>query len=170
MKQAESDAPARRVRPVEPALSTETEPGGFGSVFRTRLAYLMNGNSVLQRSINIQELADEIGISRPAVRKYLKPSDHREITVPSALVVCRIARFFHTSPNFLLGFDEQVPDEDKMSAESDSYSALGLSQASVERLKALRERAGNDPQAAALLKLLDRLICSYASEAEKLFP
>lgn len=168
MKKEEGDAPARRVRPVEPALSADNETGGFGPVFRTRLAYLMNGNSALRRPINIQELADEIGISRPAVRKYLKPSDRREITVPSALVVCRIARFFHTSPNFLLGFDEQVPDEDKMSAESDSYHALGLSQAAVDRLKALRAQAAEDEKAATLLTLLDRLICSYTDEVGKL--
>ena len=42
-------------------------------------------------------LTDEIDISRPAVRKYIKPNDRREVTVPSALVVSRIARFFHTA-------------------------------------------------------------------------
>lgn len=169
MKKEEGDASERRVRPVEPTLAANNDSAGFGPVFRTRLTYLMNGNSALQRPINIQELADEIGISRPAVRKYLRPSDRREITVPSALVVCRIARFFRTSPNFLLGFDEEVPEEEKMSAESDSYNALGLSQAAVDRLKTLRGRAAQDPQAAALLRLLDRVICSYTDEAEKLY-
>lgn len=61
--------------------------GGFGSVFRDRLTYLMNGNNVYGKPVNTQELADEIDISRPAVRKYLKPNDRREVTVPSALVV-----------------------------------------------------------------------------------
>lgn len=169
MKKEEDDAPVRRVRPVEPALSDERDLNGFGPVFRARLTYLMNGNSALRRPINTQELADEIGISRPAVRKYLRPSDRKEITVPSALIVCRIARFFHTSPNFLLGFDEEAPEEEKMSAESDSYSALGLSQAAIDRLKAMRSRAAKDPQMAAQLKLLDRVICSYADEAGKLY-
>lgn len=168
MKKEEDGAPERRVRPVDPALTTGNDSAGFGPTFRTRLTYLMNGNSALQRPVNIQELADEIGISRPAVRKYLRPSDHREITIPSALIVCRIAHFFRTSPNFLLGFDEDVPEAEKMSAESDSYSALGLNQAAVDRLKALRERAAKDAQAAALLKLLNRMICSYADEAEKM--
>lgn len=45
--------------------------GGFGSVFRDRLTYLMNGNNVYGKPVNTQELADEINISRPAVRKYL---------------------------------------------------------------------------------------------------
>ena len=67
--------------------------GGFGSVFRDRLTYLMNGNNVYGKPVNTQELADEIDISRPAVRKYLKPNDRREVTVPSALVVSRIARY-----------------------------------------------------------------------------
>lgn len=66
---------------------------GFGNVFRDRLTYLMNGNNVYGKPVNTQELADEIDISRPAVRKYIKPNDRREVTVPSALVVSRIARF-----------------------------------------------------------------------------
>ena len=73
--------------------------GGFGNVFRDRLTYLMNGNNVYGKPVNTQELADEIDISRPAVRKYLKPNDRREVTVPSALVVSRIARYFRTTPN-----------------------------------------------------------------------
>ena len=85
--------------------------GGFGSVFRDRLTYLMNGNK-----IKTQERADEIDISRPAVRKYLKPNDRREVTVPSALVVSRIARYFRTTPNFLLGFDEAADSEDAQRA------------------------------------------------------
>ena len=86
--------------------------GGFGSVFRDRLTYLMSGNNVYGKPVNTQELADEIDISRPAVRKYLKPNDRREVTVPSALVVSRIARYFRTTPNFLLGFDEAADDAD----------------------------------------------------------
>ena len=58
---------------------------GFGNVFRDRLTYLMNGNNVYGKPVNTQELADEIDISRPAVRKYIKPNDRREVTVPSAL-------------------------------------------------------------------------------------
>lgn len=93
---------------------------GFGNVFRDRLTYLMNGNNVYGKPVNTQELADEIDISRPAVRKYIKPNDRREVTVPSALVVSRIARFFHTTPNFLLGFDTEIGSEDAQRAgESD---------------------------------------------------
>ena len=35
--------------------------GGFGSVFRDRLTYLMNGNNALGKAVNIQELADAVG-------------------------------------------------------------------------------------------------------------
>ena len=110
--------------------------GGFGSVFRDRLTYLMNGNNVYGKPVNTQELADEIAISRPAVRKYLKPNDRREVTVPSALVVSRIARYFRTTPNFLLGFDEAADDADAQRAgESDVYSSLGLSQEAIDGLR-----------------------------------
>ena len=71
---------------------------GFGNVFRDRLTYLMNGNNVYGKPVNTQELADEIDISRPAVRKYIKPNDRREVTVPSALV----GRFFRLHPQAVL--------------------------------------------------------------------
>lgn len=115
--------------------------GGFGSVFRDRLTYLMNGNNVYGKPVNTQELADEIDISRPAVRKYLKPNDRREVTVPSALVVSRIARYFRTTPNFLLGFDEAADDADAQRAgESDVYSSLGLSQEAINGCTACMRR------------------------------
>ena len=101
--------------------------GGFGSVFRDRLTYLMNGNNVYGKPVNTQELADEIAISRPAVRKYLKPNDRREVTVPSALVVSRIARYFRTTPNFLLGFDEAADDADAQRAGESAPVPLRLS-------------------------------------------
>ena len=97
--------------------------GGFGSVFRDRLTYLMNGNNVYGKPVNTQELADEIDISRPAVRKYLKPNDRREVTVPSALVVSRIARDFRTTPNFLLGFDEACMNSIDSSVELPRHSS-----------------------------------------------
>ena len=144
--------------------------GGVAAyVFRDRLTYLMNGNNVYGKPVNTQELADEIDISRPAVRKYLKPNDRREVTVPSALVVSRIARYFRTTPNFLLGFDEAADDADAQRAgESDVYSALGLSQEAIDGLHRLHAQAVTDPKAADLQRLLDRLICSYAHEADKL--
>jgi len=151
------------------ALRNDEAAGGFGSVFRDRLTYLMNGNNVYGKPVNTQELADEIDISRPAVRKYLKPNDRREVTVPSALVVSRIARYFRTTPNFLLGFDEVADDADAQRAgESDVYSSLGLSQEAIDGLHRLHAQAVTDPKAADLQRLLDKLICSYAHEADKL--
>lgn len=142
---------------------------GFGNVFRDRLTYLMNGNNVYGKPVNTQELADEIDISRPAVRKYIKPNDRREVTVPSALVVSRIARFFHTTPNFLLGFDAEIGSEDAQRAgESDVYNALGLSQEAIDGLHRLRAQAVTESRAAELLRLLDKLICSYTHETDKL--
>ena len=89
--------------------------------------------------------------------------------MPSALVVSRIARYFRTTPNFLLGFDEAADDADAQRAgESDVYSALGLSQEAIDGLHRLHAQAVTDPKAADLQRLLDRLICSYAHEADKL--
>ena len=44
----------------------------MNDVFRKRLSYLMNGNNSLSRAVGIQELADSVGVSRPAIRKYIK--------------------------------------------------------------------------------------------------
>ena len=135
--------------------------GGFGSVFRDRLTYLMNGNNVYGKPVNTQELADEIDISRPAVRKYLKPNDRREVTVPSALVVSRIARYFRTTPNFLLGFDEAADDADAQRAgESDVYSSLGLSQEAIDGLHRLHAQAVTDPKAADLQRLRAEMLAT----------
>ena len=65
---------------------------GFGNVFRDRLTYLMNGNNVYGKPVNTQELADEIDISRPAVRKYIKPNDRREVTVLSLIHISEPTR------------------------------------------------------------------------------
>lgn len=93
--------PKRRERVLDAA---ETPPAGeetMNEVFRKRLTYLMNGNNPSGKPVNIQELADAVGVSRPAIRKYLKPKGSP--TTPGADTVCAIARYFGTTPDFLLG-------------------------------------------------------------------
>lgn len=163
----------RRERPVEatdvyvPESEGEENPN---QVFRKRLVYLMNGNNALGKTVNIQELADAVGISRPAIRKYLKPRDHGDATSPSALTVCRIARYFGVTPDFMLGFDSGEKDEQtvRLGYESDFYNALGLNQHTLEKLRALRALQGvrrTGEQAGAMLAMLDRQICSFADDA-----
>ena len=148
-------------------------PGGgeetINDAFRKRLAYLMNGNNALGKAVNIQELADAVGVSRPAIRKYLKPKGSP--TTPGADTVCAIARFFGTTPDFLLGFDAPDTEASRMALESEYFNALGLNQRTIDRLRALRERQADErvsARAAALLAMLDRLICGFADDAEKL--
>lgn len=139
----------------------------MNDIFRKRLAYLMNGNNAQGKSVNIQELADSVGVSRPAIRKYLKPKGGAP-TTPSASTVCEIARYFGTTPDFLLGFDEPDTDAARMALESDYYNALGLNQRTIDALRALRERQGDErvsDGAAALLSMLDRIICDFAEDA-----
>ena len=141
----------------------------MNDVFRKRLAYLMNGNNDQGKPVNIQELADAVGVSRPAIRKYLKPKGGP--TTPGADTVCAIARFFGTTPDFLLGFDEPAAEAARRALERDYYNALGLNQRTIDRLRALRERQGDErvsEKAAALLAMLDKIICDFAEDAEKL--
>ncbi len=164
--------PKRRERVLDAAETFVPESGQetINDVFRKRLAYLMNGNNAAGRPVNIQELADAVGVSRPAIRKYLKPKGGAP-TTPGAATVCEIARYFGTTPDFLLGFDEPDTDASRKALESDYFNALGLNQRTIDRLKALRERQA-DPhtgeKAASLLAMLDRLICSFADDAVKL--
>ena len=99
----------RRERPIEAAEVFVPGDGEatMNDIFRKRLANLMNGNNGLGKSVNIQELADAVGVSRPAIRKYLKPKGTP--TTPSAATVSAIARYFGTTPDFLLGFDDRTP-------------------------------------------------------------
>ncbi len=170
-----SDKPgekSRRQRPIDAkdVFVPELEEPDMNGIFRKRLTYLMNGNNPMDKPVNIQELADAVGVSRPAIRKYLMPKDHGEPTTPSAATVCRIARYFGTTPNFLLGFDEPAGDGEsvRLAHESEFYNRLGLNQRTIEKLRALREKRSHEVEAeraAALMAMLDRQICDFVDDA-----
>ncbi len=167
----EKQQKSRRERPIEAAEVFVPGDGeaSMNDVFRKRLAYLMNGNNGQGKAVNIQELADAVGVSRPAIRKYLKPKGSP--TTPSAATVCAIARFFGTTPDFLLGFDDPDTEAGRRALESDYYNALGLNQKTIDRLKGLRELQADEKlgeRAAALMAMLDRQVCALAGEAEQL--
>ena len=156
-------APRRRARPIDAkdvfAPGAESGEAGMNDIFRMRLAYLMNGNNAQGKAVNIQELADAVGVSRPAIRKYLKPKGGA------------IARDFGTTPDFLLGFDTPDTEAGRRALESDYYNALGLNQRTIDRLRSLREKRADErlsERAAALMAMLDRLICDFAEDAEEL--
>ena len=93
-------APRRRERPIDAkdvfAPGVESGEAGMNDIFRMRLAYLMNGNNAQGKAVNIQELADAVGVSRPAIRKYLKPKGGAA-TTPSAATVCATSARRRTS-------------------------------------------------------------------------
>lgn len=168
----EKPVKSRRERPIEAAEVFVPGDGeaSMNDIFRKRLAYLMSGNNKQGKPVNIQELADAVGVSRPAIRKYLKPKGGAP-TTPSAATVCAIARYFDTTPDFLLGFDDPDTEAGRRALESDYYNALGLNQRTIDRLRSLRERQADEKlseRAAALMAMLDRQICALAEEAELL--
>lgn len=159
-----------RVLEASDTFVPETGEETMNDIFRKRLAYLMNGNNAQGKPVNIQELADAVGVSRPAIRKYLKPKGGAP-TTPSAGTVCAIARYFGTTPDFLLGFDTPDTESARRAVESDYYNALGLNQRTIDALRSLREKQANErvsARAARLLAMLDRLICDFAADAEDL--
>lgn len=171
----EQEEPKRRRRPIDAkdvyVPETEAEDD-MNSLFRKRLTFLMNGNNSMEKAVNIQELADAVGVSRPAIRKYLKPKDRGEPTTPSALTVCRIARYFGTTPDFLLGFDQPMPDSQRKAHESEYYNKLGLNQLTIEKLHALRAMrldTKHEERAATLLAMLDKQISNFVDDALTLF-
>ena len=171
----EPEEPKRRRRPIDAkdvyVPETEAEDD-MNSLFRKRLTFLMNGNNSMEKAVNIQELADAVGVSRPAIRKYLKPKDRGEPTTPSALTVCRIARYFGTTPDFLLGFDQPMPDSQRKAHESEYYNKLGLNQLTIEKLHALRAMrldTKHEERAATLLAMLDKQISNFVDDALTLF-
>ena len=159
----------RRERPIEASEVFVAAEESSNDIFRKRLTYLMNGNNPQGKAVNIQELADAVGVSRPAIRKYLKPKGAP--TTPSAATVCAIARYFGTTPDFLLGFDEPDTEAARKALESDYYNALGLNQRTIDLLRALRERQGDERAsagAAALRSMLDRQVAAFAEDALRL--
>ena len=160
----------RRERVLEAADTFVPETGEetMNDIFRKRLAYLMNGNNAQGKAVNIQELADAVGVSRPAILKYLKPKGSTP-TTPSASTVCAIARYFGTTPDFLLGFDTPDTESARRAVESDYYNALGLNQRTIDALRSLREKQADErisERAVRLLAMLDKLICDFAGDAE----
>ena len=159
----------RRERPIEASEVFVAAEESSNDIFRKRLTYLMNGNNPQGKAVNIQELADAVGVSRPAIRKYLKPKGAP--TTPSAATVCAIARYFGTTPDFLLGFDEPDTEAARKALESDYYNALGLNQRTIDLLRALCERQGDERAsagAAALMSMLDRQVAAFAEDALRL--
>ena len=159
----------RRERPIEASEVFVAAEESANDVFRKRLTYLMNGNNPQGKAVNIQELADAVGVSRPAIRKYLKPKGAP--TTPSAATVCAIARFFGTTPDFLLGFDTPDTEAARKALESDYYNALGLNQRTIDLLRALRERQADERRgaaAAALMSMLDKQAAGFAEDALRL--
>lgn len=168
-EQREKKEQRRRERPIEASEVFVAAEESANDIFRKRLTYLMNGNNPQGKAVNIQELADAVGVSRPAIRKYLKPKGAP--TTPSAATVCAIARFFGTTPDFLLGFDTPDTEAARKALESDYYNALGLNQRTIDLLRALRERQGDERAsagAAALMSMLDRQVAAFAEDALRL--
>lgn len=168
-EQREKKEQRRRERPIEASEVFVAAEESSNDVFRKRLTYLMNGNNPQGKAVNIQELADAVGVSRPAIRKYLKPKGAP--TTPSAATVCAIARFFGTTPDFLLGFDTPDTEAARKALESDYYNALGLNQRTIDLLRALRERQADERRgaaAAALMSMLDKQAAAFAEDALRL--
>ena len=168
-EQREKKEQRRRERPIEASEVFVAAEESSNDIFRKRLTYLMNGNNPQGKAVNIQELADAVGVSRPAIRKYLKPKGAP--TTPSAATVCAIARFFGTTPDFLLGFDTPDTEAARKALESDYYNALGLNQRTIDLLRALRERQADERRgaaAAALMSMLDKQAAAFAEDALRL--
>ena len=168
-EQREKKEQRRRERPIEASEVFVAAEESANDIFRKRLTYLMNGNNPQGKAVNIQELADAVGVSRPAIRKYLKPKGAP--TTPSAATVCAIARFFGTTPDFLLGFDTPDTEAARKALESDYYNALGLNQRTIDLLRALRERQADERRgaaAAALMSMLDKQAAAFAEDALRL--
>ena len=159
----------RRERPIEASEVFVAAEESSNDIFRKRLPYLMNGTHPQGKAVTIQEWAAAGGAARPAIRKYLKPKGAP--TTPSAATVCAIARYFGTTPDFLLGFDEPDTEAARKALESDYYNALGLNQRTIDLLRALRERQGDERAsagAAALMSMLDRQVAAFAEDALRL--
>ena len=168
-EQREKKEQRRRERPIEASEVFVAAEESANDVFRKRLTYLMNGNNPQGKAVNIQELADAEGDSRPAIRKNHKPKGAP--TTPSAATVCAIARFFGTTPDFLLGFDTPDTEAARKALESDYYNALGLNQRTIDLLRALRERQADERRgaaAAALMSMLDKQAAAFAEDALRL--
>lgn len=96
-------------------------------IFSTRLKHLMNGENPYGKIVNIQELAQGIGMTRQGINKYLNiGSDNSDIAIPSIVVLMKISDFFGVSPNYLLGYDSNIKEETKLKVKMEVIHESGL--------------------------------------------
>lgn len=129
-----------------------------------KLAALMGGANFLEEPRNIQSLADGTGISRAAIRKYtICTNGGSEAAVPSAVALCKIADYFHVSPNYLLGYNEDGMDC-ALRKIDDAVNVTGLGRETVMMLSRLKDKAKSDESLALALRTLDTVAKSAATE------
>jgi len=134
------------------------------SSIEQKLASLMCGANFFGEPKNIQALADGTGISRAAIRKYtICTNGGSEAAVPSAVALCKIADYFHVSPNYLLGYSEDEADTALREIDN-AVKVTGLSRETVKMLSRLKDDAQNDDGLALALRTLDTVAKSAASE------
>ena len=84
-------APRRRERPIDAkdvfVPGADSGEASMNDLFRMRLAYLMNGNNSQGKSVNIQELADAVGVSRQTINAIEK-GDYNP-TIRLCLAICK---------------------------------------------------------------------------------
>ena len=90
-QKAKEPAPKRRERPIDAkdvfVPGADSGEASMNDLFRMRLAYLMNGNNSQGKSVNIQELADAVGVSRQTINAIEK-GDYNP-TIRLCLAICK---------------------------------------------------------------------------------
>lgn len=108
---------------------------------------------MLLRNISQTQLAQETGITRQSISKYLNGE------LPSAKILIEIADYFDTTPNYLLGYsnikDSSIVDD------ANAFNKLtSLSEESIKRLIEWNNDNSSNSKPDYLIMALDKLITS----------
>lgn len=114
----------------------------FNQTFTDRLKNLMES-----RNVTVAELAKVCDISRQSIMNYLACE-----SMPNINVCKDIAAYFDVSCDYLIGKDQQLQITDET-----LFKELGLTSATLNKLRALKEYAEEEDEGALLLYTINRV-------------
>ena len=112
-------------------------------IFSERLLYLRK-----EFGLNQKEFAAQLGVEPSKYNKW-----ENDVNCPNYEIVCRLADYFHTSTDYLLGHtNARYPENEGI------VSALGLSDAAIKQIKSFQKQGvGNKTDNRSFLDMFNLL-------------
>ena len=134
-------------------------------IFSAKLESLMNGENPYNKVVNVQELAEGIGMTRQAITKYLNlGTNNPNSAVPSILVLKKIAHFFGVTPNYLLAVEADLSADSKLQMTEELLAQTGIERKTFEKLCALKASMDDSDEYHHIITMVNAVIRGTLNE------